>query len=171
MNTAAAAVLCMGLLFSCPNPKTVEDVLPKVGFSAIEPNYSYILAGYENAMKGDIESEIRDGELEMIAQLVRAEAGNQSLEGKRAVVDVILNRVDSPKFPDTIEEVIFQDGQFSVIESGSFDKAGWTVDDTDYEAVRLEVANRTDSTILYFSSGECYNGTYVYTIGDHHFGK
>lgn len=118
-----------------------------------------------------IKTEMYYGEMELIAQLVRAEAGNQSLEGKRAVADVVLNRVDSSKFPDTIPEVIFQDRQFSCVVDGNFDKAAWTVDETDFEAVEMEMENRTDSAILYFSSGDCCNGTYAYTIGDHYFAK
>ena len=52
--------------------------------------------------------------LEMLAKCVQAEAGNQGLLGKRLVVDVILNRVDSDRFPNTIEGVITQSGQFAV---------------------------------------------------------
>lgn len=120
----------------------------------------------------EIETEIFEGELELLAQLVRAEAGNQSMEGKRAVVDVVLNRVESEAFPgSTIEEVIFYPSQFSCINDGGFDRAAWTVDESDYEAVRLELENRTDETIVFFNYGtRCTNGNYAYTIGDHVFG-
>lgn len=65
-------------------------------------------------------------EMAMLAQLVQAEAGNQDLKGKRLVADVVLNRVDSDKFPNAIEEVIFQKNhvQFSVIVGGAFERAG-----------------------------------------------
>lgn len=120
----------------------------------------------------EIETEIFEGELELLAQLVRAEAGNQSMEGKRAVVDVVLNRVESDAFPgSTIEEIIFYPGQFSCINDGGFDRAAWTVDESDYEAVRLELENRTDETIVFFNYGtKCENGNYAYPIGDHVFG-
>ena len=59
--------------------------------------------------------------LELLAICVEAEAGNQGLEGKRMVVDVILNRVDDPDWPGTIEEVISQPVQFRRIGM-----AGWT---------------------------------------------
>lgn len=42
-----------------------------------------------------------------IARIVRHEAGNQSLEGKVAVANVIINRMNSAAFPNTAEEVIF----------------------------------------------------------------
>ena len=63
-----------------------------------------------------IEEEILLGEMELLAQLVEAEAGNQPFEGKCLIVDVVINRVESPDFPNTISEVIFQEGQFSVIK-------------------------------------------------------
>ena len=59
-----------------------------------------------------IQEEIRLGDMELMAQLVEAEAGNQPFEGKCLVVDVILNRVESPDWPNTIEEVIFQDNTY-----------------------------------------------------------
>ena len=100
----------------------------------------------------DIDEEIRLGEMELISQLVEAEAGNQSLDGKRLVVDVVLNRVDSPYFPDTVEEVIFEPGQFSVIDNGAFDDAAWHMQDDDYTAVELEYKKRTNSKVLYFAN-------------------
>ena len=42
-----------------------------------------------------------------VARIVRHESGNQILDGKVAVANVILNRINSPAFPNTAEEVIF----------------------------------------------------------------
>lgn len=42
-----------------------------------------------------------------IARIVRHESGNQPLDGKVAVANVIINRMNSPAFPNTAEEVIF----------------------------------------------------------------
>ena len=57
-----------------------------------------------------------------MACLVYAEAGNQSYEGKLAVANVVLNRVKSKKYPNTIKDVIYQPGQFTVAKSGSLAK-------------------------------------------------
>ncbi len=54
----------------------------------------------------ELEEERYYDSLEILAVCVEAEAGNQSLDGKRMVVDVILNRVDHPDWPDSIEGVI-----------------------------------------------------------------
>ena len=61
-------------------------------------------------------------DLKLLACLVHAEAGNQSYEGKLAVANVVLNRVKSGKFPNTIKEVIYQPGQFTVAANGALAK-------------------------------------------------
>lgn len=102
----------------------------------------------------DILEEERLGDMELIAQMVEAEAGNQDLLGKRLVADVILNRVDSDKFPNTVEEVLFQSYQFSSILDGNFDKAAWHMSEDSFRAVEMEWYRdyRADSEILYFST-------------------
>ena len=119
----------------------------------------------------EMTEEIKFGEMELVAQLVQAEAGNQDLMGKRLVADVVLNRVDDPRFPNTVEEVIFQKDpvQFSVTTNGAFDEARWHIDEETYEAVLMEYENRTNSGILYFSTTPC-NGTNHFKHGDHWFG-
>lgn len=53
-------------------------------------------------------------ELYLAAQLVTAEGRGQSVKGYETMVQVVYNRVRSRKFPNTIEGVAFQKGQFSV---------------------------------------------------------
>ena len=54
----------------------------------------------------------------LLACLVTCEAGNQSYEGQLAVANVVMNRVNSPLFPNSISEVIYQSGQFSPAANG-----------------------------------------------------
>jgi hypothetical protein len=56
---------------------------------------------------------IKDRELDLLARLITAEAGAEPYDGQVAVGAVVLNRIKSGRFPDTIREVIYQDGQFS----------------------------------------------------------
>ena len=56
---------------------------------------------------------------DLFAQIVHAEANGESYIGKVAVAEVILNRVNSPEFPNTISGVIYQPGQFSPVADGS----------------------------------------------------
>lgn len=110
------------------------------------------------------------GEMELIAFLVRSEAGNQDLTGKRLVVDVVLNRVDSDQFPDTIEGVIFQKGQFTVVSDGTYWDAPWYMTEDDYKAVELEYKERMDQNILFFSTKKSKYAKHHYKHQDHWFG-
>lgn len=62
--------------------------------------------------------EISTREKELLIRLVYAEARGEPLEGQVAVAAVVLNRVKSPKFPDTVWDVIHQQGQFTPVEAG-----------------------------------------------------
>lgn len=116
--------------------------------------------------------EIEMDSLELLAQLVEAEAGNQDAIGKRLVVDVVLNRVDSETFPDTIEEVIFQPYQFSCVLDGGLERAGYRMTEEDYEVVRQELEERLDYEVTFFTAGN-YNQHCepCYQHGAHYFGK
>ncbi|WP_353856750.1 cell wall hydrolase [Bacillus sp. Bos-x628] len=58
-------------------------------------------------------------EVDLLARLIRAEAQGESYSGKVAVGEVVINRVNSSQFPDSIRSVIYQSGQFSPISNGS----------------------------------------------------
>lgn len=64
---------------------------------------------------------------EALLKIVQAEAGNEDEEGKMLVANVIMNRVKSSRFPNTVTEVVMQqkDGkfQFSPVGNGNFQKA------------------------------------------------
>ncbi|MBS4214437.1 cell wall hydrolase [Neobacillus rhizophilus] len=61
-------------------------------------------------------------ELDLLARLVRAEAEIEPYEGKVAVACVVLNRVTSSAFPNSIREVIYQKGQFQPVRNGAINK-------------------------------------------------
>lgn len=56
----------------------------------------------------------------LLAALIQCEAGGESYEGKLAVGSVVINRVRSSYFPNSIAGVIYQSGQFSPVASGRF---------------------------------------------------
>ena len=60
------------------------------------------------------------GDLDMMAAIIECEAGGESYTGKVAVGAVVMNRVKSPLFPDTVAGVIYQSRQFSPVGSGRF---------------------------------------------------
>ena len=58
----------------------------------------------------------------LLAKIAQAEAGSESVQGKALVIMVVLNRVKDDDFPNSIEEVLYQENQFSPVEDGSFDR-------------------------------------------------
>lgn len=125
--------------------------------------------GYKTLSYSNAE-EVLVFDIDLMAQLIQAEAGNQDLTGKRYVADVVLNRVDSDEFPNTVEEVIFQEDQFSVIKNGDFDRAAETITEECYEAVRLEYEKHLNYDILYFSREKSKYATNHFKYQDHWFG-
>ena len=114
---------------------------------------------------------ISNQDFELLCQLVAAEAENQPFEGKRAVAAVVLNRIDYGwPFEDSIEEVIFQDGQFTCVSDKRFFDAWTYVSDEDREAVAAELSERKYSEYLYFTAGHYGDyGTPAEQIGEHYF--
>ncbi len=115
-----------------------------------------------------------DSELMLLAQLMESESGNQSFEGKLAVGTVVMNRVESNEFPDTIRDVIFQKRQFSVVSNGKIHNEP---SDESLEAAKdiLEGTRVLDSDVLYFYNPDLVDGNWIETrkistvIGDHAF--
>ena len=113
--------------------------------------------------------------VELLARLINGEARGEVYQGQVAVGAVILNRVKSAKFPNTIAGVIYQKGQFSCVTDGQFDVAiseGSTV----YKAAE-EAMNGADPTngALYFYNPSKTKSKWLFslktttTIGKHVF--
>lgn len=105
---------------------------------------------------------------ELLARVVEAEAGNQGITGKRLVVAVIYNRVESDKFPNTVYEVLTSPHQFSTVWNGQVEKMEITPETL--FAIEIERAHRSDNDILYFNNAMC-SGKFAYKYKDHYFGK
>lgn len=66
--------------------------------------------------------EVDEDTLMLLAALIHCEAGGEPYEGQVAVGAVVMNRVRSGRYPNTIREVIYQKGQFSPAMSGKVDR-------------------------------------------------
>ncbi|WP_223589927.1 cell wall hydrolase [Neobacillus bataviensis] len=122
---------------------------------------------------------ISNEEKDLFARLVEAEAKGESYEGKLAVATVVLNRVDSPQFPNTvtgvIKQVVGDVYAFSPVQNGEINKPA---SDDSKRAVE-EALTRTDrlSDSLYFYNPKITSDkwirtrTVVKTIGHHVFAK
>lgn len=87
----------------------------------------------------------------LLARIAMAEAEGEDLEGKMLIINVVLNRVDSNSFPNSIKDVIFQKNQFSPIHDGRWDRV--EPNDECYKAVDM-VENGSDESMgaLYFET-------------------
>lgn len=115
--------------------------------------------------------------VDLLARLINGEARGEPYKGQVAVGAVVMNRVKSSEFPDTISGVIYQKGQFSCVTDGQFDKA---IDEnsTVYKAAReaLNGADPTNGCVFFYNpkttkSKWLYSRTTVITIGSHRFAK
>lgn len=106
-------------------------------------------------------------EQELLAALIFCEAGNQPYDGQVAVGAVVMNRVRSGSFPDTITDVIYQSGQFTPAMTGWLDSVlasdGYT-DSAMQAAADALAGSNPIGDCLYFSTG---GGGYQ--LGDHYF--
>lgn len=106
--------------------------------------------------------------MDLLALVVHQEAGGECELGIRLVIDTVLNRIDHPGFPNTLEGVLLQAGAFTCITDGTLDTA-----DPDQRIFRLimeEKRERTSRRVLYFR-GERYAdyGTPLFQVGNHYF--
>lgn len=109
----------------------------------------------------------------LLAKLVYAEARGESYKGQVAVAAVVLNRVSSSEFPNTISGVVYQSGAFSCVSNGSINN---TPDSSCIRAAR-EALNGWDPTggCLYYYNPDATDDKWIRTrtvvtvIGRHHF--
>lgn len=85
----------------------------------------------------------------LLARIAMAEAEGCNIQTKTLIIMCVLNRVWSNEFPDTIEEVIFQENQFSPIDNGRWDRVEPNEDC--YEAVKVVMEAKYD-----YSGGATY---------------
>ena len=107
-------------------------------------------------------------EVELLARLIHAEAGNQDVIGKRLVADAVLNRVDSDAFPNSIYDVIYQPGQFSTA-SYLYSSVNAVTED-EFEIARDELMDRYNHDVVFFRTGYYHScGIALFQHGDHFF--
>lgn len=111
-----------------------------------------------------------------LSRIIQAECGNQPLEGRMAVGNVVLNRVKNPAFPNTVKGVLSQKNQFTTWKNGALAKR--TPNATSVIAAKLvmdggEVESTKGATFFDSKSNSwaARNKTCVAVIGNHKFYK
>ena len=97
--------------------------------------------------------ELSEEDYDALLRLVEAEASGEDIKGKMLVANVVLNRVESSSFPDTVKEVIYQRhngrAQFSPVATGKIDRMA--VSEETVEAVERALCGEDESCgALYF---------------------
>lgn len=108
-------------------------------------------------------------EVKLLAAVIWAEAEGEDHTGKRLVASTVLNRVDDARFPNSIYEVIFQKGQFTVIGNGRFDRGYILQEPSCVQAAMEELMARTDPHVLFFCAWGYGYGTPYMKHGNHYF--
>ena len=105
--------------FVVPEGETLEQVKERE-----EAERAAALAAQRAAQQKEIErvKAMQSDDLTLMAALIQCEAGNQPYEGQVAVGAVVMNRVRSGAYPNTVKDVIFAAGQFTPVSSGRVGK-------------------------------------------------
>lgn len=173
----AALSLFMGLIFTTSHIETTDFVPIKVTFEEpevkiIEPVMvsAHSVEPVKEVVEEPAEELLTQEEIELIALVTMAEAEGEPEEGKRLVIDTILNRVDSDGFPDTVTEVIYQPNQFEAMWNGRVDRC--YVMDEICQLVEEELQNRTNHEVVFFTAGNYGRyGTPMFSVQNHYFCK
>ena len=114
-----------------------------------------------------------ESETYLLGRLVHGEARGELYVGKVAVAAVVLNRVKSPSFPNTISGVIYQSGAFDAVADGQINL---TPDEDSLRAARdaLNGWDPTGGCLYYYNPATATNGwiwsrTVQLSIGKHNF--
>ncbi len=133
------------------------------------------IAGPQTLKSLGITSGYSNNDIQLLARAVYAEARGEPYRGQVAVAAVILNRVKSPSFPNSISGVIYQPGAFSSVNDGQINLAP----SADAQNAAREAMNGTDPTygsIYFYNPAKTTNKwirsrPVVTTIGAHVFAK
>lgn len=139
----------------------IEEVMMTTTSEAMEEEQEELLAPY------DIFG-IDEYEYYLLSHIVEAEARNQGIDGKRLVVDVVFNRVMSDQFPNSVEEVLTQDGQFTTYINGAYELVEPSEDTHEAIAIEYDYIRNTD---VYFFRTDHYHsfGKPLFVEEDHYF--
>lgn len=163
------AIICTGFVCSAEQVNRYEyiEIQPTLKAEPIDPIVIISEQPLEETVSAvEIEEYVED--IELIALVTMAEAEGECEEGKRLVIDTILNRIDSVYFPDTVHDVVYQANQFSSMWNGRVDKC--LVDNDICRLVEEELHSRTNVDTIFFTAGGYGKyGTPMFQVGNHYF--
>ena len=128
-----------------------------------------------NSSSGATNSSLSSSEMNLLARCVYSEARGEPYAGQVAVAAVVLNRVRSSKFPNTVAGVIYQKGAFTAVDDGQINLSP---NQSAYNAVR-DALNGWDPTngCLYYYNPATATSKWIWSlkveirIGRHNFAR
>lgn len=158
--------------FQKKNGLTADGIVGKATYKALGMNDSYdVLNGNSNNKPSS--GNYSSSDLYLMAKAIYAEGRGESYTGQVAIGAVIMNRLKSPDFPNTISGIIYQKGAFTAVADGQINLEP---NQTAYDAAR-DAMNGWDPTYgcLYYynpavaTSAWIFNRQTVTVIGKHVF--
>lgn len=161
------------IAFQKKNGLTADGVVGKATYKALGMNDSYNALDKNNKPSSSGGSTYTSSDLYLMAKAIHAEGRGESYTGQVAIGAVIMNRVKSPDFPNSISGVIYQRGAFTAVSDGQINLEP---NQTAYDAAR-DAMNGWDPTYgcLYYynpavaTSAWIFNRKTVTVIGKHVF--
>ncbi len=135
--------------------EAVKRFQQKHGLSAtgVADRKTLELIGISSSSSG---ASVSNADLELLARIISAEARGEPYIGQVAVGAVVLNRVESSSFPDSISGVVYQPGAFTAITDGQINEA---VTDSARRAARdaLNGSDPTGGALYYYNPDKTSN--------------
>ena len=139
----------------------VAEAVAQVSIQTGEENVETEVPAEETELEPEVvEEEEKDilnleyNDYNVLLKIVEAEAGGEDLTGKIMVANVILNRVNSDRFPNTVTEVVYQKSQFSPISDGRINTVSISQETLTAVERALSGEDYSDGA-LYFRSVHC----------------
>ncbi len=129
--------------------KLADDFVEAAGAAVPRPR------SLDETVNAYMARDVSDPEQDCLANAVYFEARGEPIEGQLAVADVVMNRVASEKYPDTICEVVTQPWQFSFVRRGVIPKAdrsseAWRKAVAISEIVLKDIDTKVDKDVLWY---------------------
>ena len=120
----------------------------------------------QTELETEVETKYTEYDFELLARVIEAEAGGESDYHKLCVGTVVMNRVDSEKYPSTIEGVIYQPGQYQCVTNSHINNEP---SESSYEAAEsiLDGRRMFRSSVVY--QAEFIQGKVVEKVGNTYF--
>ena len=164
--------LALSSLVRLENCRTLVPVRPLAALLGAKVEWN----GEENLVSLTTANTLHDAgdDLYWLSHIISAESRGEPMEGKIAVGNVVMNRVHNPRFPDNIEDVLFQKNQFTPAISGSiYREPNW--ESVVAAKLVLDGAQVMPDALFFNAAGlrsyASRTRTYVTTIGSHAFYK